>query len=73
MAEYDPYNDPIALQKEEIEKLDMILSKLIDISNFEEEQHITQDSIERKLTALNGNIMFGIVAFIIIGVIFIFK
>ena len=71
--EYDPQEDPIYLQRKEIENTDVVIEKLIDISHMQERQTDALESINRKLSAINSNIMFAAVVLIIIGIVMVFK
>lgn len=68
--EYDPQEDPIHLQKKEIELLDSINGRLKEISEFNERQQDTQESVKRTLGAINAN-LFSIIFLMIVGLIFI--
>ena len=71
--EYDPQEDPIYLQRKEIENTDIVIEKLINISQMQERQTDALESINLKLSSINSNIMFAAVVLIIIGIVMVFK
>ena len=70
-SDYDPQQDPIYLQKREIEILEAIHERLKDIRDFQDNQNDTLVSIKNALSSLNTN-AFWIGIILIVGIISFF-
>ena len=71
-GEYDPQEDPIYLQRRQIEILEAIHGRLKEIRDQNERQEDIQDSIKRTSSAINTNIISLAVIVIISTLILVF-